>query len=215
MGSLSVQIVIALSQKSSVSKLILHVDKLGYFHETAIPQIQVSGGNSISNLRNWGVWNLSEGENMILPYSQKEFALKTPITCHLVCLHLSLPSIPFLSKVNRTFLDGELALHLGKIQVLGKPLQQHSKLLNPLTYVDPSEKTIYENLYKKKPATQRISVKPLSTHYRSGGRILDMCIEQTIVSGFTVLIRHGEEGPNTQVKPQQTNKKNKRPFFKI
>lgn len=36
--------------------------------------------------------------------------------------------------------------------------------------------------------------------YRSGRKILDMCIESVSISGFSVLVRHGEEGTNTQVK---------------
>lgn len=192
-----VQIVIALGQKSSVSKIVLEVDKLGYSSEVFVPHIQVLGGNSVNNLKNWGIWNLlEEGETSISPFSQKEFTLKNPITSHLVCLVLSLSQLPKGTKKN---LLSETRLHLGRIQVLGKALQQHTKLLNPLTYIDQSEKAHYDNLFKKGVITQRIPIKALSTHFRSSGKILDIYIEQTLVSGFTILIKHGEEGPNTQV----------------
>lgn len=44
-----------------------------------------------------------------------------------------------------------------------------------------------------------LKIKYNSTHYRSGKKILDMCIDPVQICGFSVVVRHGEEGISTQV----------------
>jgi hypothetical protein len=66
----------------------------------------------------------------------------------------------------------------------------------------PSDKATYEKALQLIPPggpRTRTQARPLWAQYRSGKKILDMCIEPMQIAGFSVLVRHGDEGASTQV----------------
>ena len=71
---------------------------------------------------------------------------------------------------------------------------------NPLITATPAERITYEKLLQGTPVRSRSQARPMWAQYRAGKKILDMCIEPMIIGGFSVLIRHGDEGPSTQIK---------------
>jgi len=92
-------------------------------------------------------------------------------------------------------------LHLGRLRAFGTicPLNLLPHV-NPLLTITPAERIAHEKAFNAFPQKNRVQIRPLWAQYRSGRKILDMCIEPVLISGFSLLIRHGDEGAAAQVK---------------
>ncbi len=96
----------------------------------------------------------------------------------------------------------ETFLHLGRIQIIGCIAPTTSLAhCNPVSTAAPVDRVSYEKILPAIPAKPRtrIQARPLWAQYRSGRKMLDMCIEPMLIAGFSVFIRHGDEGATTQV----------------
>eukprot|EP01114_Cavostelium_apophysatum_P021693 TRINITY_DN7639_c0_g1_i1.p1 TRINITY_DN7639_c0_g1~~TRINITY_DN7639_c0_g1_i1.p1 ORF type:complete len:1285 (+),score=251.78 TRINITY_DN7639_c0_g1_i1:18-3872(+) len=175
------QISVVLSSDSIVHKLVLMVDSLGY-SAADMPTINIMAGISMNQLKSIAVWDLPSLHTTVAPKQCLEFRFDETIRCRLLQLTISLPQ-----KENK---PNDCCLHLGRIQVIGSvavpTVLSHSSPLNNAT---PAEKMSYEKALEAYPQRARSQIRPLWAQYRSGRKILDMCVEPVLISGFSVFVR--------------------------
>lgn len=122
------------------------------------------------------------------------FELPTPVQCRIITIRMKLPAIS--EEKKRQF-------HLGRLQVLGEvPFPTGSTTHSaPLATLSPMKRTEYEAAMTKKLFDYKLAqVKPLWNQYRSGKMVLDICVEPVYIVGFSLIVRHGDDGVASQVR---------------
>jgi hypothetical protein len=129
----------------------------------------------------------------IKPHEDLLFELPTPVQSRIITIRMRLP--PTTEEKKRQF-------HIGRLQVLGEvPFPTGSTAhSSPLAALSPMKRTEYDAALNKKLFDYKLAqVKPLWNQYRSGKMVLDICVEPVYIVGFSLLVRHGDDGVASQV----------------
>ncbi|KAL0477457.1 SAC9 [Acrasis kona] len=186
-GIESVHIIVVLPCYAKINKITLLVDALGY-NDQDKPTIRVSLGERLPLLTFMGEWQLPDGT--ISAHDRIDWDVSDLLTgydmCRLVQFEVKIPK----ETKNNNF------IHLGRFYIYGQiNAAPASSPLNQKQLIQ------YERVINKKKKSSRVTIKTESKFYRQTST-LDLIIGQgvRVVSGFKILVSHGEQGSLSQVK---------------
>jgi len=182
----SVDIPIALPFNSMIYKIQLKVDQLGY-SEKDLPNIKIKIGPDMSNLAEILKWNLQTFDSSNFTAGQiVEYCFEKPAFGKIVSIEFKLG--PKKDDDDTSF------LHIGRIFILGRPIVGHTTLSNE------DRKTLKRLVATSTNPHQKNFKHTNWTQFRSQKRIQDIGLDLTLISGFCVTVKHGDDGYLSQVK---------------
>eukprot|EP00761_Pharyngomonas_kirbyi_P010055 gb/GECH01010073.1/.p1 GENE.gb/GECH01010073.1/~~gb/GECH01010073.1/.p1 ORF type:complete len:1568 (+),score=218.06 gb/GECH01010073.1/:1-4704(+) len=198
-GELSVNIIVVLPSYARVQKIAIVADRWGYRGFDA-PDIHISVAEQLPVFSSVGDWNISHsgasGEDTIVAPGQKiEYPMDYKGRVRLISLNVTLP-----------WLEGESAnkyseirrLHLGRLLVFGTP----DKVTDPFSQLPKAAKEEYDTIMTIPSKIDRHLIRSEMQKFIREQNTLDISIDDAnqFLSGFIVDIKHGTEGPSSQVK---------------
>ena len=185
-GVRHVELMIVLSSTAMVHAIEVVADTAGYSPEAGdLMRISVQAGSSMADRKEVQVFDLAQlagegGSDAIAPGTRVRLELETPTApVRMVTLSLALPE---------TSAAESSVLHASRVVVLGAPMPSPVPLPAPLPYppsLDPPSPPLIKQLFCK---------------WRDGRRTVDIGVDPWQLKGIVLTVRHGESGPDSQVK---------------
>jgi len=201
--SSSVTVFLCILRRCAIEQIVMVTDALGYSVRDC-PEIVISTGNVVDKMNPVATWNLREEHpSGIKPFTEVSFRFDIPQSSRLVSLKFTVPSteatasqppVPHHPGSAATSLP---ALHIGRLSFVIDDRWFEVPVVGESTTVS----TLYiEQIKSPKTQVVRNHVRPLHMRMRTSKMKTEFEIDPFHMYGFSMLVRHKDRRPNTQVR---------------